>query len=53
MAPQNKRGQKLLKKLLNTIKAFFKHPESSFYVVLLLLEFQYGFRTLGGIPIAL
>jgi hypothetical protein len=41
MAPQSKGGQKFQKKTIEHYKGrFLNHPESSFYVVLLLLEFQ-------------
>jgi hypothetical protein len=39
MAPQGKGVKNSKKELLNTTKAGSKHPKSSFYVVLLLLEF--------------
>jgi hypothetical protein len=41
MPPQSKGGQKLQKKNYWTLqRPVLKHPESSFYVVFFLLEFQ-------------
>jgi len=43
MAPQSKGGQKLKKKNHFTLqRPILKHPESSFYVVFLLLKFQHN-----------
>jgi hypothetical protein len=53
MAPKVK-GIKNSKKQTKTLqRPVLKHPKSSFYVALLLLELKDDCRTLGGAPIAL
>jgi hypothetical protein len=53
MALQSRGDQKLKKNLLTLQSPVLKHPESSFYVVLLVLEFEFDCRTSGGAPIVL